>query len=184
RPDYVLHDFELVALDDEGRETFTLRAPTMPPNPGERSMEMATPVFLLPDSERHYWQVVAEEGWVGPEGQELRLTGDVRVTSPPEERKVAMNTEQLNIFPDTDMAIAPGVVTITQPGSILRGRGLETNLASKRYECKSQVHTRYVPQSPGRSRSPPQAAGGAAGLPGSRRRLRAQLRPRQGNADR
>lgn len=54
RPDYVLHDFELVALDDEGRESFTLRAPTMLRNPGERSMEMATPVFLLPDSERHY----------------------------------------------------------------------------------------------------------------------------------
>ncbi|HET7656158.1 MAG TPA: LPS export ABC transporter periplasmic protein LptC [Luteimonas sp.] len=145
RPDYVLHDFELVALDDKGQESFTLRAPTMLRNPGERSMEMATPVFLLPDSERHYWQVVAEEGWVGPEGQELRLTGDVRVTSPPEERNVAMNTEQLNIFPDTDMAIAPGVVTITQPGSILRGRGLETNLSSKRYELKSQVQSRYVP---------------------------------------
>lgn len=56
-----------------------------------------------------------------------------------------MNTEQLNIFPDTDMAIAPGVVTITQPGSILRGRGLETNLSSKRYELKSQVQSRYVP---------------------------------------
>jgi lipopolysaccharide export system protein LptC len=57
-----------------------------------------------------------------------------------------MNTEQLNVFPDKDLATSSAVVTITQPGSILRGRGLETNLASKHYDLKSQVHTRYVPQ--------------------------------------
>lgn len=146
RSDYVLHDFELVALDGQGRESFTLRAPRMSRNPGERSMDMASPVFLLPDSERRYWKVVAKRGWVSAEGDELRLRGDVRVTSPPGQRKVAMNTEQLNVYPERDLATSPEVVTITQPGSILRGRGLETNLASKRYELKSQVHTRYVPR--------------------------------------
>jgi len=145
RSDYVLHDFELVALDDDGRESFTLHAPRMARDPDERSMEMASPVFLLPDAEQHYWKVVAKEGWVAPEGDELRLLGDVRVTSPPEDRRVAMATEQLNVFPERDLATSPGVVTITQPGSILRGRGLETNLASKRYELKSQVHSRYDP---------------------------------------
>ena len=145
RPDYVLHDFELVALDTDGRESFTLRAPTMIRNPDQRSMEMATPVFLLPDSDRQYWRVSAREGWVAADGNELRLRGDVRVTSPPQQRKVAMNTEQLNVYPDRDLATSSAVVTLTQPGSILRGRGLETNLASKHYELKSQVRTRYVP---------------------------------------
>jgi lipopolysaccharide export system protein LptC len=114
-------------------------------NPDERSMAMESPVFLLPDSDRHYWKVAAHRGWVSPGGDELRLRGDVRVTSPPEDRKVAMNTEQLNVYPDRDLATSPAVVTITQPGSILRGRGLETNLASKRYTLKSQVHSRYAP---------------------------------------
>jgi lipopolysaccharide export system protein LptC len=146
RPDYVLHDFELVALDDQGRESFTLRAPSMLRNPDERSMQMATPVFLLPDHEQRYWRVDSREGWISPDGKELRLRGDVRVASPPGERKVGMNTEQLNVYPDSDLAVSPTLVTITQPGSILRGRGLETDLASKRYTLKSQVHTRYVPQ--------------------------------------
>jgi lipopolysaccharide export system protein LptC len=145
RPDYVLHDFELVALDDQGRESFTLRAPTMTRNPDQRSMEMATPVFLLPDGDDQYWRVSARNGWIAADGNELRLRGDVRVASPPQQRKVAMNTEQLNVYPDRDLATAPGAVTITQPGSILSGRGLETNLASKHYELKSQVRTRYVP---------------------------------------
>ena len=146
RSDYVLHDFELVALDGQGQESFTLRAPRMSRNPEQRSMEMASPVFLLPDSERHYWKVVAEHGWVSPGGDELRLRGDVQVTGPPEEREVAMKTEQLNVFPQRDVATAPGIVTITQPGSILRGRGMETNLATKHYELKSEVHSRYAPR--------------------------------------
>jgi lipopolysaccharide export system protein LptC len=145
RPDYVLHDFELVALDGQGRESFTLRAPSMLRNPDERSMRMATPVFLLPDSEQRYWRVTAREGWISPDGDELRLLGDVQVASPPGTRKVAMNTEQLNVYPDRDLAVSPALVTITQPGSILRGRGLETNLASKRYVLKSQVRSRHVP---------------------------------------
>ncbi len=146
RPDYVLHDFELVALDDQGQESFTLRAPSMLRNPDERSMRMATPVFLLPDRHDRYWRVSSRDGWISPDGDELRLVGDVQVTSPPGERKVGMNTEQLNVYPDRDLATSAALVTITQPGSILRGRGLETDLASKRYVLKSQVHTRYVPQ--------------------------------------
>ena len=145
RSDYVLHDFELVALDSKGRESFTLQAPRMAREPDVHSMEMASPVFLLPDTDRHYWKVASERGWVSPEGDELRLRGDVRVTSPPGERKVAMNTEQLNIFPERDLASTPAVVTITQPGSILRGLGMETNLATRRYELKAQVHSRYAP---------------------------------------
>ncbi len=145
RPDYVLHDFELVALDAQGHESFTLRAPTMTRNPDQRSMEMTAPVFLLPDNDHQYWRVSSRNGWVAADGNELRLRGDVRVTSPPQQRKVAMNTEQLNVYPDRDLATSSAVVTITQPGSILRGRGLETNLASKRYELKSQVRTHYVP---------------------------------------
>lgn len=145
RPDYVLHDFELVALDNRGQESFTLRAPTMLRTPGQRSMEMQTPVFLLPDSDQHYWRVSANTGWVAPGGDELRLRGDVRVTSPPEQRKVSMATEGMDIYPDRKLATSDGVVTITQPGSILSGRGLETNLATRHYQLKSQVHTRYVP---------------------------------------
>ena len=43
RPDYVLHDFELVALDDDGRESFTLRAPSMLREPGKYVVGLVIP---------------------------------------------------------------------------------------------------------------------------------------------
>jgi lipopolysaccharide export system protein LptC len=36
---------------------------------------------------------------------------------------------------------------ITRPGSILSGRGLQLDLATKRYSFKSEVRHRYVPTS-------------------------------------
>ncbi len=147
RSDYVLHDFELVALDDQGKESFALRAPRLQETPGARTMELTTPLFLLPDAQGHYWRVRSKTGWVSGKRDEIRLRGEVTTTSPPEDpHKVMMNTEQLNVYPDSNRATSVAVVTITQPGSILRGRGLEANLHSKQYELKSEVHTHYVPQ--------------------------------------
>ena len=49
RPDYVLHDFELVALDKLGKEAFLLRAPELSRDPDDRTLTIATPLFLIPD---------------------------------------------------------------------------------------------------------------------------------------
>ena len=146
RADYLLHDFELVALDKQGKEAFTLRAPKLARNPGDKTMSLDTPLFLLPDKEGHHWQVRSKTGWVSADNKEIRLRGDVFTTSPAEDaRNVWMNTQQLNVFPDTNRATSADLVTITQPGSTMSGRGLQVDLASKRYKLLSQVRHRYVP---------------------------------------
>lgn len=146
RPDYVLHDFELVALDDQGKEAFTLRAPELARSPGDRSMALTTPLFLLPDKQGDYWHVRSKTGWVSAGGDEMRLRGNVRINSPEgDPTPTTMNTEQLNVFPDSNRVTSAVVVTINQPGSILRGRGLEADLDTKRYSLLSQVHSRYAP---------------------------------------
>ncbi|MGN6512111.1 MAG: LPS export ABC transporter periplasmic protein LptC [Lysobacteraceae bacterium] len=148
RSEYVLHEFELVALDDQGQESFTLRAPLLQETPGKRTMDLDQPQFLLPDSNGHYWQVRAKTGWVSAARDQIRLRGDVIGTSPPEDtRTVILRTEQLSLFPDRHHASTPAVVTVTQPGSILRGRGLEVALDTRRYELLSQVRSHYAPPS-------------------------------------
>lgn len=148
RPDYVLNDFELVALDAQGSESFTLRAPRLTRDPESETMDIATPLFLIPPRQAgdgEAWQVRADTGWVSADGDELRLRGAVQAVSdgrndPP----VTITTEQLNVFPDDDRLDSAVAVTITRPGSILRGTGLEVNLASKQYTFQSEVRSRYV----------------------------------------
>ena len=149
RADYVLIDFELTSLNPQGRESFTLRAPRLARDPDKKTMDVATPLFLIPPGEgadNDAWEVRAKNGWVSSEGDELRLRGDVHalssgLTGP----ATTMATQELNVYPDARRAASPGKVVITQPGSILTGRGLKLDLASKQYSFKSEVHHRYVP---------------------------------------
>lgn len=146
RPDYVLRDFEVVSLDEHGKEAFTLRAPQLKRRPDDKTMTLETPLFFFPDKEGAYWQVRSQNAWVSAKGEEVRLKGDVNVDSPPgDPRPVKMATAQLNVFPDANRASTPETVTVTQPGLILRGRGFETDLKTKRYEFNSEVRTSYDP---------------------------------------
>ena len=145
RSDYVLHDFQIVTLNAQGKEAFTLRAPKLARSPADRTMALVTPVFQFPDRAGGYWTVKAREGWVSAKADEVRLIGDVVADSPPgDARPARMTTERLNVFPNEDRATSNAVVTFTEPASIIRGRGLEVDLRSKRYKLLSQVRSRYA----------------------------------------
>lgn len=149
RPDYVLNQFELVVLDEQGEETFTLRAPMLARDPTSQTMEVATPLFLIPPSagsSGDAWQVRSRTGWVSAEGNELRLIGEVTAisdgsTGPP----VAIATEQLNVFPETKRISSAVAVSVNQPGSILRAHGLEADLDTKLYTLQSRVRWHHAP---------------------------------------
>ncbi len=146
RPDYVLKDFEVVSLDKQGKEGFTLRAPHLKRRPDDKTMTLDKPVFLFPDKDGAYWQTRSRTAWVSAKADQVRLKGDVNIDSPPgTARPVKMVTSHLNVFPDKSRASTPAVVTVTQPGFILRGRGFETNLKTKQYKFKSQVRSSYDP---------------------------------------
>lgn len=146
RPDYLLKEFEVVSLNEEGKEAFTLRAPLLKRRPDDKTMTLNTPLFLFPDKQGAYWQARSKTAWVSAKAEEVRMRGDVSIDSPVDDpRPVSMKTARLNVFPDKDVASTPDLVTITQPGLILRGRGFQTNLKTKRYEFKSQVRTTYEP---------------------------------------
>jgi lipopolysaccharide export system protein LptC len=146
RPDYVLHDFELTALDGQGKESFTLRAPKLERRPGDETMSLATPVFFVPNGTGQYWEIRSKQGWISADQQEIRLIGEVKANSPADDlRPITMNTERLHVFPRRNRATTDAVMTIVQPGSILRGRGFAVSTITKRYEFRSEVQSRYAP---------------------------------------
>jgi lipopolysaccharide export system protein LptC len=146
RPDYVLETFELVSLDGDGREAFTLRAPRLHRQPGDGSYALETPRFLIPDDDGEHWTVDSAEGWVSPDNDLLRLTGGVRAEAAADGgRPLRMDTESMDVFPDTRTATSDARVTVVQPGTTMRGTGLQANLDSKRIRLLSNVETRHVP---------------------------------------
>ena len=148
QPDYVLEDFELVALDEHGKESFTLRAPRLARDPDAKTLDITTPLFLIPPragSQGAPWEVRSKTGWVSAKGEELRLRGDVTAVSAGATGPTTLASEEMNVFPKAKRANSAAQVTVTQPGSILRGRGLEVSLDSRQYTLQSEVTSRYVP---------------------------------------
>lgn len=146
RSDYTLHDFELVSLDADGRESFTLRAPRLTRDPGVRTLDIATPVFVIPpapDSTAAAWTVRSRNGWVSAAGDEIRLRGDVLATSKNNEGgPVRISTEQLHVFPKAKRATSPVAVQVQQPGLILNGHDMEARLDLQRVHMKD-IKARY-----------------------------------------
>jgi len=148
RSDYVMRDFEMIALNSDGAEAVAVRAPVMARNPHDQTYTITTPLFLLPEEDGRSWELRSKTGWLSAKGEELRLRGDVHGTAPEGgARQAEFRTDTLNVFPDRDLARTDDVVTVTQPGSRLTGRGFETNLKTKAYEFKSQVKSVYEPRS-------------------------------------
>lgn len=146
QPDYILNDFEMVALDVQGRESFTLRAPRLTRDPAVKTLDIATPLFLIPAADGSRggpWEVRAETGWISAGGEELRLRGDVVADSTDETgQPIRMTTQELNVFPETDTATSAVEVTVTEPGFILTGRRLKADLAVGNIHLED-TRTRY-----------------------------------------
>jgi len=152
RSDYQLFDFELVALDENGNEAFTLRAPQLARRPGDESMDLATPLFLFPVSGEdgsgpERWQMRSDTAWVSPGGEEVRLAGNVEADGPGTGSDAAtLRTESLSVFPADERASSDVRVTMRSGGSIIQsGRGLRMDLAKKRYQLLDDVEFRYAP---------------------------------------
>jgi lipopolysaccharide export system protein LptC len=146
RSDYVLRDFELVTLNAEGQESFSLRAPVLRQTPGARTLELTTPLFLMPDHHGSHWEVRSRTGWVNEKSDEIRLRGDVVASSPlGASRSTTLNTEEMDVFPQKNLATSPGPVTVTTPGSTMRGTGMRAHLADKRIQLLSKVKLSHEP---------------------------------------
>ncbi|TZF91601.1 LPS export ABC transporter periplasmic protein LptC [Cognatilysobacter lacus] len=149
RSDYTLYDFELVSLDAQGKEAFTLHAPKLTRDPAVRTLAVVTPVFLIPARDGGNgapWDVRSKTGWVSAAGDEIRLRGDVVATSVDADgQSVRMDTQQLNVFPHANRATSAVQVSVKQPGLILNGHAMEARLDLQRVSMKD-AKARYVPK--------------------------------------
>ncbi|MCW5579846.1 MAG: LPS export ABC transporter periplasmic protein LptC [Luteimonas sp.] len=140
RSDFILRDFEIISLNGEGQESFALRAPEMRQTPGARTMELATPLFLMPVEHGSHWEVRSRTGWVNESSDLLKLRGDVVATSPMgATRPTEIRTEQLDVFPNDSRATSEALVTITSPGTRMQGTGMDASLSGKRVQLLSKV---------------------------------------------
>ena len=148
RSDYTLADFTLASFDEGGKLALTVVAPRLAKHPQLDSLEIDAPRMKLRDANGEDWNARSASGWVRGDGKEVRLQGAVEIVHPPTARRgpVKIEAERLTAFVDTSTLASDTAVTIVQPGSILRGTGLQADLKQKRFTLLNQVTARYEKQ--------------------------------------
>lgn len=148
RSSYVLRDFQMTALDKDGKESVTLQAPYMQSSAQDKSYTVQTPLFLVPDENGGHWETRSRTAWISADGDKAILQDDVVANSAPgAPDRTDFKTSRLDLLPNENRAVTDQQVTLTQPGSILTGRGFEMNLDTRQYKFQSRVKSRYVPKS-------------------------------------
>lgn len=136
RSDYTLQDFSLVALDAQGHEAFSVRGPRLARHPHLGTLDISEPRLRFPDAHGGIWTTRADTAFVTADADRVRLSGDVLVEGPPDADSAPprLATEELDLFPEENRIVSAAAVTLTGPGSILRGRGLAADLDTRRFE--------------------------------------------------
>ena len=147
RSDYVLHNFEMTTLDENGKEAFTLKSPYLERDPKGKTLSILTPKFSFPDKQGGKWYAESGNAWIGPKAEEVRLQDKVEMVGPKSEKglQTRFSAPQLSIFPKKNTAQSKDVVTITRADSILQGRGLQVDMQAKRFQLLADVKGRYAP---------------------------------------
>jgi len=147
RSDYVLENYELVALDSAGREAFTVKGPHLERDPGGKSLSLRAPRFSFPDRKGGRWSASSASAWVADKATEVRLIDDVVMVGPPAPsgERTRFTTERLQIFPKSNLARSDDSVTVSRSDSILAGKGLRADIQAHRFQLLSDVKGRYAP---------------------------------------
>jgi lipopolysaccharide export system protein LptC len=150
RSDYLLFDFDLIALDGAGKESFAASGPRLSRHPHLGTLDIEQPRFSSPDESGAVWTSRADRAWVNAEGSELRLLGDAQIRGPAatDVDPLLMRSESLVLFPRLHKVESALPVTITEPGSILTATGLRGDLNARRVELLSDVRIQHDPPAP------------------------------------
>jgi lipopolysaccharide export system protein LptC len=149
RSDYTLEAFTLTVLGDEGTLSFRGEAPRMTRHPWLGHLDVETPDFELHTRDGALWRAGAERARISAAADELRLIDDARIAreAGPGVQPLALTSVELVARPKEDRVTSSHPVEVTMPGSILRGVGLEADLATERFSLLSEVEARYEPPS-------------------------------------
>lgn len=147
RSDYELGPFTMQSYNAEGHFAFEVKSPRLVREPVSKAYDIDAPDIRMVDKDGNPWVATSHDGWISKDGRVIRLTGNVVADRLKSEKVAPVNIRTESIKADTDQNVmnSDERVTVTQPGSILSGTGLDADLDKGVFVLRSAVKGRYQP---------------------------------------
>lgn len=103
-PDYYIENFTAVGMDEKGRRRYVLEAERLVHYPDDDTALLDNPHIIQYEDDAPPRHTYSESGWVSSDGNEVLLTGNVRVIQNPGGTKNSggrvLTTEKMRIYLD------------------------------------------------------------------------------------
>jgi LPS export ABC transporter protein LptC len=161
-PGYTARDAEIIETGYDGRERYRLRASHI-------HQQSETAVIELESLDMHYhpdaqervagespapaadqkvWHLTSDTGVVRADGDDVQLSGDVRVTGnmPGSGAPLSLTTTELRMNTPTEFIETQAPVTLSMSGHQLRAVGMQADLKAGTLRLLSKVHGQFSRQ--------------------------------------
>ncbi len=140
---YRINDLVLTILDPDGKEQVTIRSPLLTDAGEGQPSELSEPVITAPD-DQGTWQLTAQLALIDRHNEQVTLLENVVLQSLNQARSIRVETSQAQLDIKTKALSSPEIVTITQSGARLQGRGLSGNLEQQTYVLHNDVQAQFI----------------------------------------
>ena len=139
--DYMIEDFSIVRMSNDGIARHLLFAKSMVHFPDDDSIDMENPRFVDISPGKPAMQVNAEHAKMPGNGEDVYLTGNVMVlrNGGKGRGETTMTTSLLHLVPDKDIAKTDKPVVITETNTVINSVGMEMNNRTQITQLLSQV---------------------------------------------
>lgn len=157
RSDYTLNDFSIDALDARGQHSFSVAGPRLVRRAEDSSIFVTAPDYTILDNGGHEWKGTSASAWVNKNGTLMTLEGKVdmhRLPGPGTQPAQLLTSDLTITSPGKGQALSSAQgktlqtqapATITEPGRVVRGVGLQADLGLKTVQLMSDVHSTLLP---------------------------------------
>jgi lipopolysaccharide export system protein LptC len=140
-PDFIAEDFRITKMGVTGKPEYILSAERMQHYPDDESTSAVAPRLVQRHDNANPVVIRADRGLIAKNGKEAGFYGSVVVVREAGrgQSELRVQTEYLQILPDSDLARTDKPVIITEGRSRLSGIGMEFNNKTRQFALQSQV---------------------------------------------
>lgn len=144
-PDYWVENFLARRMGKDGLPLHTLAASKMEHFPDNDISQLTRPHFIAMDKNRVPTHIVAQEGVISSNGEDIYFSRSVEIKKEAGAGKdwLTVATEYLHITPNQDIARTDKAVTIKTPAAVITATGMELNNRTRIVKLLSRVKGHY-----------------------------------------